>query len=112
MFDRPTLPDLVDLVFERPVRCDGEPLLNGRSKEPHNTRRLVEELIAELSAAFSCAVLGISPTPRPDHAAYLAHWLEVLRADSSALLSIASKAQAATDYLCAIDGIASPPPVA
>ena len=33
----------------------------------------VEELIAELSAAFTCALLGISPTPRPDHAQYLAH---------------------------------------
>jgi antirestriction protein ArdC len=27
-----------------------------------------EELIAELSAAFTCATLGISTTPRPDHA--------------------------------------------
>ena len=44
MFDRPTLRDLVDLVFERPVRCDGEPLLNGRGKEPH---RLVEVNRAE-----------------------------------------------------------------
>ena len=58
-----------------------------------------EELIAELSAAFTCARLGISTTPRPDHAAYLASWLRVLRADSSALFHAASKAQAATDYL-------------
>ena len=58
-----------------------------------------EELIAELSSAFTCARLGISATPRPDHAAYLASWLRVLRADSSALFHAASKAQAATDYL-------------
>ncbi len=58
-----------------------------------------EELVAELSAAFSCAALGISPAPRPDHAAYLASWLRVLRADSSALFHAASKAQAATDFL-------------
>jgi len=58
-----------------------------------------EELIAELSAAFTCARLGISATPRPDHAAYLASWLRVLRADSSALFHAASKAQAASDYL-------------
>lgn len=30
-----------------------------------------EELVAELSAAFTCAHLGISTVPRPDHAAYL-----------------------------------------
>ena len=58
-----------------------------------------EELVAELSAAFTCARLGISATPRPDHAAYLASWLRVLRADSSALFHAASKAQAASDYL-------------
>ena len=59
----------------------------------------MEELVAELSAAFTCAMLGISPTPRPDHAAYLALWLRVLRADSKALHLVAGKAQAATDYL-------------
>jgi len=58
-----------------------------------------EELVAELSSAFSCARLGISTTPRPDHAAYLDSWLRVLRADSSALFHAASKAQAASDYL-------------
>lgn len=58
-----------------------------------------EELIAELSAAFTCAVIGISPTPRPDHAAYLASWLRILKADPAALFTMASKAQAATDYL-------------
>jgi antirestriction protein ArdC len=59
----------------------------------------VEELVAELSAAFTCAHLGLSTTPRPDHALYLASWLRVLRADSSALFHAASKAQAATDFL-------------
>lgn len=59
----------------------------------------VEELVAELSAAFTCARLGISATPRPDHASYLASWLRVLRADPSALFHVASKAQAASDYL-------------
>lgn len=68
-----------------------------------------EELVAELSAAFTCAALGISSTPRPDHAAYLAHWLDVLRADPRALFTVASKAQAATDHLCAFAGEPSNP---
>jgi len=58
-----------------------------------------EELVAELSAAFTCAHLGISTTPRPDHVAYLASWLRVLRADPPALFTMASKAQAASDLL-------------
>ncbi len=61
-----------------------------------------EELVAELSAAFTCAVLGISTAPRPDHAAYIASWLRVLRADPSALFTAASKAQQATDFLVAL----------
>jgi antirestriction protein ArdC len=63
-----------------------------------------EELVAELYAAFTCATLGISTTPRPDHAAYLAHWLHVLRSDPRALFTVASKAQAATDHLCTLAG--------
>ncbi len=58
-----------------------------------------EELVAEISAAFTCAHLGIALIPRPDHAAYLKSWLRILRADSSAIFHAASKAQAATDYL-------------
>jgi antirestriction protein ArdC len=58
-----------------------------------------EELVAELSAAFTCARLGISTVPRPDHASYLASWLQVLRSDTSALFHAASKAQAASDFL-------------
>lgn len=62
----------------------------------------VEELVAELSAAFTCARLGLSMAPRPDHAAYLASWLRVLRADISALFTAASKAQDASDHLATL----------
>ena len=36
----------------------------------------VEELIAELTAAFTLAHLGLSSEPRPDHAQYIAHGCE------------------------------------
>lgn len=58
-----------------------------------------EELIAELGAAFLCAELAIAPEPREDHAAYLAHWLEVLKADKRAIVSAAAHAQRALDFL-------------
>ena len=58
-----------------------------------------EELIAELGAAFLCAHLGLSLEPRPDHAAYIASWLKVLKSDPKAILTAAAKAQHAADYL-------------
>jgi antirestriction protein ArdC len=60
-----------------------------------------EELVAELGAAMWCAHAGISATTRQDHAAYLAHWLDILRDDPRSLITIASKAQAAVDYITA-----------
>jgi antirestriction protein ArdC len=58
-----------------------------------------EELVAELGAAFLCADLGITPEPREDHAAYLAHWLGILKEDKRAIFSAARHAQKAVDYL-------------
>ena len=58
-----------------------------------------EELIAELGAAFLCADLGVTPETREDHAAYLAHWLNVLKADNRAIFTAARQAQCAADYL-------------
>ena len=58
-----------------------------------------EELVAELGAAFLCADLGITPEPREDHAAYLSHWLDVMREDKRAIFSAAAHAQRAVDYL-------------
>ncbi len=58
-----------------------------------------EELVAEMGAAFLCGSLGITPEAREDHAAYLAHWLKVLRADRRAIFTAATQAQRAVDYL-------------
>jgi antirestriction protein ArdC len=63
-----------------------------------------EELIAELGAAFTCAHLGLSTEPREDHAQYLRSWLKVLKADSRAIFTAASKAQQATNWLVARAG--------
>ncbi|MCK1364333.1 zincin-like metallopeptidase domain-containing protein [Bradyrhizobium sp. 62] len=56
-----------------------------------------EELVAEISSAFSCASLGIVPTVR--HADYIGSWLEVLREDNRAIIRAASKASKVADYL-------------
>lgn len=59
----------------------------------------MEELVAELGAAFLSADLGICPEPRDDHAAYIESWLRVLKGDKRAIFTAASHAQRAADYL-------------
>lgn len=59
----------------------------------------MEELVAEMAAAFLCADLAITPETRADHAAYVASWLEVLKGDKRAIFTAASKASAAAEYL-------------
>ncbi len=61
----------------------------------------VEELIAELGAAFLAAQLGIFSEQRGNHAGYIASWLKVLTSDKRAICSAASKAQQAADWLIA-----------
>jgi len=56
-----------------------------------------EELVAEMTAAFCCASLGIVPTVR--HADYIGSWLEVLREDSRAVVRAASQASKAADWI-------------
>ena len=58
-----------------------------------------EELIAEIGAAFLCADLRISNAPRPDHAAYVANWLQLLRDDTRAVFTASRLASAAATYL-------------
>ncbi len=72
-----------------------------------NEAYAMEELVAELGAAFLCADLSITNTPRPDHAAYIGNWLEVLKRDKRAIFSAARKAADATDYLASLQPEAS-----
>ncbi|WP_303829382.1 ArdC family protein [Asticcacaulis taihuensis] len=56
-----------------------------------------EELVAEITAAFTCARLGIAPTVR--HADYVGSWLQVLKNDTKAIFRAASAAAKAADML-------------
>ncbi len=58
-----------------------------------------EELVAELTAAFCLATLGIVPTVR--HADYIGAWLDILLEDNRAIVRAASAASKAADYLLA-----------
>ena len=59
----------------------------------------MEELVAELGAAFISVDLQLTPELRPDHASYIENWLQVLRNDNRAIFTAAAHAQRACDYL-------------
>lgn len=59
----------------------------------------MEELIAELGASFLCAELGVTPALRPDHAAYIAHWLEIMKGDKRAIFTASAQASQAAQFL-------------
>lgn len=64
-----------------------------------NQAYAMEEMVAEIGAAFLCADLGLEPQIRDDHAPYLAGWLKALKSDRRAIFTAASYAQKAVDYL-------------
>lgn len=60
-----------------------------------------EELVAEMGAAMLCGVGGIESQTLDNSAAYLQTWIERLRSDSRLVVSAASQAQKAADYILA-----------
>lgn len=58
-----------------------------------------EELVAEIGAGLICADLGLPSDIHNGHASYVAHWLKILRADKTAIIHAASKAEQAYKYL-------------
>jgi antirestriction protein ArdC len=60
-----------------------------------------EELVAEMGAAMLCGVAGIESRTLDNSASYLQSWINRLRSDSRLIVSAASQAQKAADYILA-----------
>jgi antirestriction protein ArdC len=58
-----------------------------------------EELVAELTAAFLCAKVGIEQDTIKNSAAYIANWSAALREDPKCIVQAASAAQKAADWM-------------
>lgn len=58
-----------------------------------------EELIAELGAAFLGAEFGIAGSKVADHANYIGNWLKILKDNKQFIISAASEASKAVDYM-------------
>jgi antirestriction protein ArdC len=59
----------------------------------------VEELVAELGAAFTTNSLGLLSATIDSHASYVASWVKVLKSDKTAIFKAASLASKAADFL-------------
>ncbi len=60
-----------------------------------------EELVAEMGAAMLCALAGIdNAAVLEENAAYLSHWVQVLRGGHRLVISAAAQAQRAADLIC------------
>jgi antirestriction protein ArdC len=59
----------------------------------------LEEVTAEMGAAFIGAQIGLPADHIEDHASYIASWLEVLTSNPAAFLTAAAKAQTAADWV-------------
>lgn len=71
------------------------------------TDRSMEELTAEIGAAYLCADLWVSNVPRPDHAAYVASWLKILKEDTKAIFRAARQANLAAMFLHELAGMSA-----
>src|SRR6202165_5815305 len=58
-----------------------------------------EELIAEMGAAMLCGVAGIDRKTLSNSAAYLKSWIDALKSDARMVVSAASQAQKAADFI-------------
>jgi antirestriction protein ArdC len=60
--------------------------------------------VAEIGSGLVCAHLGLPNELHDNHASYVAHWLGILRADKTAIIHAASKAEQAFNYLTGFTG--------
>jgi antirestriction protein ArdC len=67
-----------------------------------NTNYAKEELTAEMTAAFLCAITGIDQPTIANSAAYIQNWLKALRNDKTLVIKAAAQAQKAADFMLSI----------
>jgi antirestriction protein ArdC len=93
-------------LFHELTHSTGHPLRVGREgimeHNPFGSEDYSkEELVAEMGAAMLCSVAGIESRTLDNSASYLQSWINRLRSDSRLIISAASQAQKAADYILA-----------
>jgi antirestriction protein ArdC len=88
------------ILFHETAHATGHPSrLNRPIKNSFGSKEYAfEELIAEMTSAFMMAFLGYE-SRITDNATYIENWLQVMKDDKKFVISAASQAQAAADYI-------------
>lgn len=96
-----TANDYYSVLLHEVTHWSGAPhrLARTKGEKRNDANYCREELCAEIGAAFLCSHFGLDATPREDHAAYLQHYLKLLKTDSKAIFAAAKAAQQATEWL-------------
>lgn len=63
-----------------------------------------EELVAEMGASMLSGLAGIDNVTLPNSAAYLSHWIKVLKGDARLVVVAAAQAQRAADWIAGTRG--------
>lgn len=63
-----------------------------------------EELVAELTAARVCYELGLPAELHDSHASYVEHFVSLMKADKTAIITAAAKAEQAFNFLAQFSG--------
>jgi antirestriction protein ArdC len=91
-------------LFHEMTHSTGHPSRLGRAGIMHHNPfgsedYSKEELVAEMGAAMLCGATGIESRTLGNSAAYLQTWINKLETDSRLIVSAASQAQKAADYI-------------
>lgn len=62
-----------------------------------------EELVAEMGASMLSGLSGIDQVTLPNSAAYLSHWVKVLKGDVKLIVQAAAQAQRAADWITGVE---------
>jgi len=77
----------------------GKPRLDRTTAEWSKENYAREELVAEITAAFLCPIIGLTPRIHEQHAPYLASYIKVIKDDPKAFFKACSQAEKSADYL-------------
>jgi len=89
------------VLFHESCHCTGHCKRLNRDMSGHfaDHSYSIEELIAEMGAAYLCALCNIQNDTIKNSAAYIQSWLSKFKSDNKILVMAASKAQHAVDYI-------------
>jgi len=89
------------VLYHEACHCTGHSKRLNRDMSGHygDDFYAAEELIAEMGAAYLCALCGIQTKTIDNSAAYIKGWLSKFKSDNKFLVMAASKAQHAVDYI-------------